>query len=41
MIASIIGVGVVIAITVLVIYGVFYIVRLLLAFRDFRKRGSL
>ena len=39
MIASIIGVGVVIAIAALVIYGVFYIVRLWLAFREFRKRG--
>jgi len=39
MIASIIGVGVVIGVAVLVIYGLFYIVRLLLAFRDLRKRG--
>ena len=39
MIASIIGVGVVIGVAVLVIYGLFYIVRLWLAFRDFRKRG--
>ena len=39
MIASIIGVGVVIGVAAVVIYGLFYIVRLWLAFRDFRKRG--